>query len=207
MKKLAILLMLVFVLCFHTSSFGKNVADTGVYIAVGGVFGVDDFDDDALDDVAEEYGAGSVDIENEWGVNGKIGYHFQDGFALEFSVDYFDDFGTDGGDEVRVDADVELVTYMVVAKLVDKFYSARPFLCAGVGYMDVDADVDLRSPDLVASGSESFSGPCGKLGLGMHVFSNKHMSLGTELAYVVGFGDVDNFRYLSWTVLEIAYHF
>jgi len=207
MKRLWILPVLVFVLCFSTSSYGKGRDNTGLYVGVGGVFGVDNFDTDELDDIAEQYGAGSVDVENEWGINGKIGYHFLPWFALEFSADYFDNFGTDSGDEVRVDADVELVTYMVTAKLVDKFYSARPYVCGGLGYMDVDAEVQLEGPGLIASESESFSDLCAKLGLGMDIFVNDHLSLGTEVAYVFGLGDVEDFRYLSWTVLQAAFHF
>lgn len=207
MKRLWILPVLIFVLFFPTSSYGKDGDDTGLYVGAGGVFGADNFDTDELDDIAEQYGARSVDVENEWGINGKIGYHFLPWFALELSADYFDNFGTDSGDEIRVDAEVEIVTYMVTAKLVDKFYSARPFVCAGLGYMDVDTDVQLEGPDLAESESDSFSDLCAKLGLGLNIFVNEHISLGTEVAYVLGLGDVEDFRYLSWTVLQAAFHF
>jgi len=207
MKKLWILPVLVFVLCLSSSSYGIDRDDNGLYVGVGGALGVDNFDMDELDDIAEQYGAGNVDVDNAWGISGRIGYYLRPWLALEVSAEYFDDFGTDRGDEVSVDADIELTTYMVTAKLVDRFYSARPFVCAGLGYMDVNADVDVEGPGFIASESESYSDLCGKLGLGLDVLVNPHISVGTEVAYVLGLGDVEDFGYLDWTILQIAYHF
>jgi hypothetical protein len=73
--------------------------------------------------------------------------------------------------------------------------------------MDVRTDVDVEGAGLIASDSESLSDLCGKLGLGLDVFVNRHLSVGTEVAYVLGLGDVEDFKYLSWTILQAAFHF
>jgi hypothetical protein len=133
MKRLWILPVLIFVLGLSTPSYGKDGGNTGLYVGAGGILGVDDFDTDDLNDYAEQFGARDVEFDNEFGINGRIGYHFLPWFALELSVDYFDEFEAGRADEVTIDTEVQLATYMVVAKVVAKFYSARPFLCAGLG--------------------------------------------------------------------------
>ncbi len=96
-----------------------------------------------------------------WVLNLRIGHHFVDWFSLQFD---FDD----------VDTDMEI--YMVTARLWDRFYSTRPFLSVGFGWIDAGD-----------SGTDSGA----KLGLGIEYFPYENISFGSEIAYVKGFNDLD----------------
>lgn len=221
MKKIWMLAVIAGLLSFSTPSHAKGGAGTGFYIGLGGSVAVENFDTDDLDGFMQDRGGRGVEVENEWGINGKIGYFFQPWFALEFNIDYFSDFEQNAGStrttqvgegdpQVEVfkqNVDVELITCMGVAKFVDKFYSARPFVCVGLGYMDVEADLKIKSPAFSDSKTKNYNGACGKLGLGLDYLFTPHLSLGTEVSYVWGFGDVNDFAYLYWQVLNVALHF
>jgi len=221
MRKIWMLAVLAGLVCFSTPSYGREDAGNRFYIGVGGSAAVENFDTDDLDNFMIPRGGRSVNVENEWGINGKIGYFFLPWFALEFNVDYFSDFTQDatstqttqeGEEEPQVEVfeqnvDIQLVTYMAVAKFVDKFYSARPFVCMGLGYMDVEAEMKLEGEASSESKTNDYGGACGKLGLGLDYLFTPNLSIGTEISYVWGFGDVQDYSYLYWQVLGIALHF
>ena len=221
MKRMWMLAVLGGLLCFSTPSYGKGGAGTGFYVGLGGSVAVENFDTDDLDDFMKDRGGRGVEVQNEWGINGKIGYFFQPWFALEFNIDYFPNFEqnarstrtTQEGEEdpqeevIKQDVDIEIFSYMGVAKFVDKFYSARPFVCFGLGYMDVEADMKIKGQTSSDGKTKDYNGACGKIGLGLDYLLMQNLSLGTEVSYVWGFGDVNDYRYLYWQVLNIALHF
>jgi hypothetical protein len=73
--------------------------------------------------------------------------------------------------------------------------------------MDVNTDGRLATPDFADSSSDSNNGACGQFGVGIEYLFTPHFSMGTEITYVWGFGDVDDFRYGNWNILGMRYHF
>lgn len=108
--------------------------------------------------------------ENAWVLNLRIGYHFVDWFSLQFDLDTFD-------------TDIE--TYMVTARLWDRFYSSRPFFSVSLGQIDA---------------GDFGKDPCAKLGGGVEYFPYENISFGGEVAYVMGFNDLNYIDYITLAV-------
>jgi opacity protein-like surface antigen len=211
MKKISVLAAAVFVLCFSALSYAQGGARTGAYLGLGGNLGLENFDKDDLRDtlkpLLEPYGVKNINFDHSWGANGKVGYHFQPWLALEFRVDYLKEFQSKKNNPVDVNLKVEITTYMVNVRFVDKFYSVLPYLIGGLGYMRADTDGKVLTPDFAGSTSENYDGACGQVGAGIEYLFTPHFSVGTEITYVWGFGDVDDFRYGNWNILGFRYHF
>jgi opacity protein-like surface antigen len=203
MKKYVSFLSLIMALSFSASVHGKSFPDKGVYLGVGGSYAFENFDTDRLDAQLDR----SVNFDNSLGFNAKAGYHFNSWFGLEFNFDHYPEFEADEFSTTLIsEVSVEVTTYMAVAKISDTFYSTKPFLVMGLGYMDYEADID--TPDVTGSfsRSESESDACVKLGMGMDFTMNQNMSIGIEGSYVIGVDDLEDIRYVSFT-LGAAYHF
>lgn len=211
MKKFLIFTVLFAILSFSTSLFAKDV---GPYIGIGGSYAYEDFDID--DEDLEEVGI-DVDFDNTQGINLKAGYHFNKLFSLEFNFDFlpgfeWDDSTTYLGVPINVDVEGDITTYMLVGKITPDFGSEiiRPFVVAGFGIMHGEIDVDVTASaagySASVSVSDSETDTCAKIGIGVDFFSKENVSIGLEGNYVWGFGDMDEFRYMNYT-LGVAYHF
>ncbi len=211
MKKFSILTVLL-VLCFSTSSYAADAAGRTFYIGVGGSYAFEDYDVDELENELEEFASDSdVDFDNTWGVNLKVGYHLKNWLSLEFDFDYLSAFEVDEevdvlGVAVDLDADVDVMTYMAVAKFTCVLEPVKPFVVVGGGIMDTDVDAKVSAIGYSDSDSESESDTCAKLGLGVDFFATSNVSIGLEGSYVRGFGDLDEVRYFNVT-LGLGYHF
>lgn len=208
MKKFLIFTVLFAVLSFSTSLFAKDV---GPYIGIGGSYAYEDFD---VDD--EDIGAigPDMDFDNTWGINLKAGYHFNKLFSVEFDFDYLPGFECDEsitylGVPISVDAEADITTYMLAAKISPDLGSkiTKPFVVVGFGMMHGEIDITASAPGFgSASDSDSETDTCAKLGLGVDFFARKNVSIGVEGNYVWGFGDMDEVRYINLTC-GVAYHF
>ena len=180
------------------------------YIGIGGSYAYEDFDVD--DEDLEEMGL-DMDFDNTQGVNLKAGYHFSKLFSLEFNFDFLPGFEWDDstsylGVPISADAEADITTYMLAGKISPDFGSEiiRPFVVAGFGIMHGELDVTASVAGYSASDSDSETDTCAKIGLGVDFFAKENVSVGLEGNYTLGFGDMDEFRYMSFT-LGVAYHF
>ena len=64
----------------------------------------------------------------------------------------------------------------------------------------------LGGPILRWSGKDRMKGPCVKFGAGADVYINDNWSVGAELTYFIGMGDMDSIKYVKATG-GITYHF
>ena len=64
----------------------------------------------------------------------------------------------------------------------------------------------LSGPIFLYRGRDSMRGPACKFGAGADVYINDHWSVGAELSYFIGMGDMDSIRYVKATG-GITYHF
>jgi len=125
--------------------------------------------------------------------------------SVEFDFDWLDDFEADdlilvGDDLVRVRSDVGIATYLVTAKVSPM---AEPgtfdfYGLAGMGWMDGDADfvvTGVRTLGLGDTGGDFAA----KVGAGAEYWPGLPVGFGLELAYVFGFGDMDEIQYTQLT--------
>ena len=179
----------------------------GPYIGIGGSYAYEDFDLGKL--------GLSVDFDNTYGLNLKVGYHFNRLFSLEFNFDFLPGFECDdsitylGFVPINMNAEVDITTYMLAGKISPDFGSEiiRPFVVAGFGIMHSEIDVAILIDEypILDTNFEEVD-ICAKIGAGIDFFVNENISIGLEGNYVLGIGNVDIFRYMKYT-LGVAYHF
>lgn len=209
MKKLFVAVAMV--LIFLSSNLYAQ-DNTGFYIGIGGNYAFEDFDTSDVNDALSPLGL-HVDVDNSPGFNAKVGYHFNKLFSAEFVYDYFSDFSSSdttiiSGVPVKLDVECEIMTFMIAGKLLPDIGSevVRPFITAGAGMMQGKVDAKVSALGLSESISDSESDFCGKLGVGVDFYATKNISIGTEVSYIMGFGDMDNMKYTNFNV-GVSYHF
>lgn len=160
----------------------------GPYIGIGGSYAWENFDDVTV-------GATSVDLDDTWGYNARLGYQATPAAAFELEFAYIPGF-----DDTLVDLDVW--TLMAVAKLYPPIqFPLKPFLAAGVGWMEGSADVTGGTLNSNIDDSDFAA----KVGIGVDYYPVPAVSIGLEADYVFGFGDVDDIKYTN-LMLGVAYH-
>lgn len=208
MKKLLLLALLSVPLCFPALSYGQGTGGHGIYIGIGGSYVIENFDVKPENILGTTY---DPDFDDTRGVNVKIGNHFTEWFSLEFDYDYLFDFESEKtlniiGLPVKTELNAQINTYMIVAKFSAGSMMVQPFLVAGGGMMNVEADAKASALETSAFDSDSETDPCAKAGLGLNFFLNDNVSIEMEGAHVWGFNDLDEIRYFSLT-LGLGYHF
>jgi opacity protein-like surface antigen len=138
MKKLAVVLLVLAVGIFGAIS----VASAEMYISgnVGAVW-VNDAD---IDDGFDE---GEIEFDTGFGINAALGSSYENGLRAEVELAYqksdMDKISADGYGSASIDGDITAVALMVNA-----FYDFMPnekfspFIGAGIGYANLDADID-----------------------------------------------------------------
>jgi opacity protein-like surface antigen len=211
MKRLSILVMLGVVLCFVPSSYGLDSAGRGFYIGVGGSYALEDFDVDYGVEVEGIARIVDMDFDNTWGLNTKVGYHVTDWVSFEFDFNYLSEFESKESlfvldIPVDEDGEVDITTYMALAKFTCVLEPVKPYIVAGGGIMAADLHAKASALGESASDSESETDACAKLGLGVDFFATQSVSIGLEGSYIWGFSDLDNISYFNLT-LGLGYHF
>ena len=130
---------------------------------------------------------------------------------------------------LKPEAKVDITTIMAAAKYSPFTVSdyIHPFLVGGAGMMlgemekiwygpiafdvfllgsELEGLLGLGGPILQYRGSDSMKGPCVKLGAGADVYINDNWSVGAELSYFIGMGDMEQIKYVKATG-GITYHF
>ena len=193
MKKLLVFAVLVLVLSFSTFSYA-GTADKGAYIGIGGSVALENFEED-YDVSPGTYE--TLDREESWGVNAKVGYYISPSFSIELDYSYLFEFEWDQ-DQV----DVNVMTIMPQIKGCVGTENASLFGVVGIGYMSVDVDEEILSPLTSIDKSDV----CIKLGVGVDYFVIKNLSIGIEGDYVYGLGDLDKVEYWNFS-LGVCYYF
>ena len=193
MKKLSVFAVLVMVLSFSTFSYA-GTDDKNFYIGIGGSVALENFEEDY--DVSPATSE-TLDREESWGVNGKVGYYMSPSFAIELDYSYLFEFEWD-----QEQIEVNVMTIMPQIKGCVGTGNASLFGILGIGYMDVEVDEEVVSPLTSIDKSDV----CIKLGVGVDYFVNKYLSIGFETDYVYGLGDLDEVEYWNFS-LGVCYYF
>jgi opacity protein-like surface antigen len=175
---------------------------------VGASYAISNFDQEVTD---EEGASSDADFDDTWGINLKAGYHLTNWLCVELDFDSLSEFESDktmnvSGVPVETDGEVDVTTYMAVAKFTCVLEPLKPFVVAGGGVMNGDIDLKASTRDLSVSDSESKTELCAKLGLGADFFVTKALSIGIEGSYIWGFQDLDDIGCTNLT-LGVGYHF
>jgi len=182
MQKFPTLLAALLVLLTFTINAEAEVKEKGFYLGGGVAYAWENFD-------------GGFNFDDAWGLNAFAGYRFMRHIALEGNFNWYDDFESDS-----FNVDVEIWTLMVDAKGMYPVYNDRlvPYLRAGVGYMDAEADAGAFDAD-----DEDFAI---NFGGGLDYYVTDQISLGLDGKYVWGTGDLDDIEYFVGTI-NAAFHF
>lgn len=161
----------------------------------------------------------SENFDDTNGVNLKIGYHVDSIFSVEFNIDHLPGFEWAGSGNygiANIGAEIDITTFMVAGKISPDFGSKaiRPFMVVGIGIMHSKLDINASIPGYTASASVSDIGSCLKVGAGLDVFVHENVSVGFEVAYIVGSVDlsiegqdiINECNYTNCT-MGVAYHF
>lgn len=214
MKRLLVFAVLVvaFVYSAPSHAAGDWPDAKGAYIGIGGSIAFEDFDFD-FPDPHKTLGCGE-----SWGIDGKVGYHFNNRLSLELDFNYLFKFEGDGkvsvlGLPAEADLDVRIFTIMPVLKVSTGSAPINPFFAVGLGYMNVKKNYTELSPiaPYPSSVSEDKSDFGAKLGLGIDYFASNNLSIGIEADYMfgmgmIGMGDLDGIAYWDIT-LGVCYYF
>lgn len=132
---------------------------------------------DTLFDNQPNFGTG-------WGFQFRGGFRAIEHFAVELEYEYFGHLLTrDGSPRAKV----ELNAFTVNTKI--PFFSGQlqPFIHYGLGAIFVSSDLELSNPSDFAM----------RFGGGLDIYLTDHIILNTTIDYLRGFGDVDDYRWLS----------
>lgn len=193
-------------LCWATPGNAQDdYARNGFYVGLAGTYAIDTFEDDVEDDInAELVALGYVvdlDVEESFGINGRIGYRFHRNFSAEFEVEWLDGFESDV-DEVAVPLgkiltiDVETVTFTGNAKGYLLTGRYQPFLLVGLGVMTAETKVK-DTVGLGFSESDRFTDFAMRFGGGLDLYATENVVISVGADYVLPVGDVEDLDYVS----------
>jgi hypothetical protein len=186
---------------------GGDYAREGGYVGLGATYvfenvDTDDFEDDVQSGLAaagSPVGNVSVDVDDTWGLNARVGSRFGSHFAMELVGDWFDDADVDvsaRGFDGSAEIDAWAVTYNIKGYL----YTGRvqPYVLVGGGVLGGEIDSSV--------GSEDEYGFSWRLGGGYDFYQTENIVLNLEAAYYLPTGDVRDFDFIS-VGLGVQYRF
>lgn len=171
MKRILII-SLIIILCLTIRSYADNI-----YISLAPTISLENFDLKGKDE--------TIDKEESFGFNFKAGYSFLKYISLEIDYDFIEGFeGYFKHDNNYFYADMQIFTLMPMFKTSTGTERYKNYFSTGFGYMNVD--YGYVKTDL-----------CWKAGIGLDYFFIENFSLGANLNYSVGFGDVKFIEYYN----------
>jgi len=140
----------------------------GPYIGGGGSYTAALWEDDLEDEIGV-----SVDGDDAWGANARLGLRIFSVLAVEAQYEWLDDYGVDVAGIHAVDIGSHALTGNL--KLFLPLWRIQPYLLAGIGFAHVDLDDKLG---LGISGSETAL--AGRAALGFDAYITEHIALYAE---------------------------
>jgi hypothetical protein len=167
----------------------------GFYIQGQGSYGILATEHDAeqeAEDVANLAEPVSSTTDDAWGAGGRLGWRLNKNLAIEGQVEIFGKYEIDhdsaaGGEE---QTDLRFLTGTLNVKGYLPMNRFQPYLLIGGGY----ANAKLDPPN---GASDNRHGGAARFGVGADLYGNERVGVFTEAAYVLPFGDVDDFDQVS----------
>lgn len=200
----------------------------GWYIGAGGSFQYNPFRgaiEDEIEDAIEDEATlppgttVSIDLEESFGANARVGYRACSWFALELQYEWVDEYEIDGSTNIPGVSgnlySIEGHTITANTKWIVPFWRLQPYflLGGGVAISRVDRgsvfDDPTLGPVITAAGVDPDSGThtdaAGRAGIGLDVYVTPNVLVNAEAAAVVttfedpGLNDIDDLNYLSFS--------
>jgi opacity protein-like surface antigen len=187
-----------------------DFARRGWLVGLGGSYGVETFQDDAesdfrtalpQDDPPVEFPEPvSLSVDNNFGVNGRVGYRCHRYFSAEVEVEWnrFSGDLTQPGFERLAHVVSEPVVVTANAKGYLPLGRYQPFLLLGAGVMS--ADITLQDPvglEFTGLKSTSENEFAMRFGGGIDLYATEHVVVSLEASYVLPFRSLDALDYIS----------
>ena len=207
MKRLSVIGCLVAVFIFVGSAHAA--VGIGPYFGIGGSYAIQNFNNDELD--ALRFYGFDPEFDNTWGVNARLGYQFNPVIALEVAFEYLPGFNYSettrwSNPPVSIDADLDVWTIVLAAKVYPFPGNVRPYFTAGLGIMNASMDATVSAAGYYPESAKEYeANPCGKIGFGVDFFINPSLSFNVEGAYTAGFNDLDDIGYFTVSI-GIGFH-
>ena len=145
----------------------EDYSSVGPYVGAGGVYSVQMFD-------------GNVNADNSSGFNVRTGFRLHPNFAMEALYEYYAKWDTKPGDISGWSVSANLKGYLMTGRW-------QPYAVLGLGYLSMESD----------PGSHEEGDFMMRFGGGFEFNLTKNWQIGPEVAYVLPFGDLDNFDFLT----------
>jgi opacity protein-like surface antigen len=185
--------------------FGRR----GVYLGVGGSYGVDFFEDE-FQDAAASVGL-DVSLSDTWGINARVGYRVWSWFAVEGMYEYMDNFQIEVNsvgipeldDLVGANIDYTTHTVTVAAKFLLPIWRIHPYLSLGIGGQYYDLDAAAVFADEGLDFNESSWAFAGRPAFGIDAYITKNILINVEVGGVLATSnpstipDIGDLFYLS----------
>lgn len=153
----------------------------GPYVGVGGSYMVSGFQD----------GAARGDFGDTLGFNVRGGYRLNEYWAFEGLYEYGDDFGAH---QVVPGADVQTNTFMGSTKLMLPLGRFQPYLAAGAGFVNGNADKALRRTNWDVDGTNF----AGRFGGGVDLYATENVAVFLDASYTMPINEVSDLYHFSF---------
>ncbi|MFH1380469.1 MAG: outer membrane beta-barrel protein [bacterium] len=205
---------IVMLVCILVIIFSYQLNAAGLYVGGGGTYAIEGFNTDS------DY----LEYDNTFGAYGKFGLKLDDRIALEFNYDSLTDF-VYSLDILK--STIDLTTYMAALKLsfkidsdsdffsgaaADIFGNKIPYFIIGFGNMKMHKEINFTYDGNILTGwdlaipAEDLSDSCGKAGFGVDYYIQENISVGAEISYTAGFGDLKDIKYYN-IIMGGLFHF
>jgi opacity protein-like surface antigen len=161
-------------ICGAALAQGDDYSRTGGYIAIGGVYAIEQFD------------SGPLDFSNGGGIEARVGYRGHRYASVEAQLHWSTGYSEEIFGE---DIDVDLVMLTANARLHAPLGAFQPYALAGIGGLYARAEAAGESID--------DTGFAFRVGGGLEFYATPNVVLDLGLTYVVTDGDVDGLDFLT----------
>jgi opacity protein-like surface antigen len=179
------------------------------YLGGNGLYASDIFEDEVEDVVEDAFGLPvSVDIEESWGANGRLGYRLGDWFAAEIQYEWVDEFDVDLSSLGLPigHASIESQAVTLNGRVIAPIWRTQPYLLVGVGGALYEFE-DNTLGNLLG-GSDDEAGFSGRAAGGVDLHLSEHLVLNAEATVLMttndfkapGIGNLDDLYYVAGTV-------
>ena len=170
----------------------ENYGRSGVYLGASLYRTSDQFEDELDEEFDDVFPGSDVDVEAVNGAGALLGLRVGSRFSLELIGERYEDMEIDlSALGLASDAELELWTAMLQAKLYLLTGFIQPYVMAGAGYLDAKVELGGLSEDAAA--------PLGRAGAGIDIYLTRNLVLALQGAYSRGIGselrDIDYFTF------------
>ena len=159
----------------------EGFGHSGFYIGVNAALGFGNFYEDSIEDNTPL----TVNVDDSWGLNARVGYRLTSFFALEANYEYMDEFSI----EVKGLPDVDQTTHTLTGnlKFLIPIWRFHPYLMLGAGGQYYDFKGSLA--DSIDDETWVFAA---RPAVGLDLYITRNFLLNVEGAGVIALSDFDD---------------